>query len=593
MPRRTVLSLVVLATVIGAGVGGLSVALWPATQPVPPPGRAASLYVPATHELLDIAVSADASLVAYTAIVDGRSRLYVRPLDRFDATAIPGTEGATQPFFSPDGSAVGFFADGLLKTIRLDADGETPTAVCPVPGSPAGGAWRNDGVIVFAGPGATGLRQVPSVGGVPLPLTVVDKDGGEAAHGWPSVIDRRFIVYTVGRYGRDPQLTLLDLDTEESRPLLPADGRGFVVEPSTLVYARRGELFAAPLELIDPTGAPSPWPILNGVASSGIGYQRLGKSRFAASRDGTMVFVPPPATGAGNQLVWVDRDGRADTLDGVIAEHGTPRLSPDGRRVAFGATTAIFQRDLWLYDFVTGRRQQITEDAGDNHSPLWSANSMTLTFASSRAGLQRLFQISLPSLAASGPLVDGDQRTPGSWSRDERRLAFHEVHPARGRDVWMWTDGTDAEPWLATDANERAPRFSPNGRWIAYVSDEEGEGDQVYLRGADNRSRGEGPAVRVSPIGGTEPVWGKNSSHLFFRRGRGLYESMITGNEPNIGEPVHLFDGPFLSDVLDNLPAYDVATDDESFLMLQLPNPVRVIHLVTGWQSKVFPPPVE
>ncbi len=583
MPRRTVLALVVLAAVVGAAVGGLVVALWPAAPPAPPPGRAMSLHVPSTHDLLDIAVSADASLVAYTAIVDGRTDLYVRPLDRFDAAAIPGTEGATQPFFSPDGSAVGFFADGFLKTITLDTDSGTAATVCPVSGRPAGGAWREDGVIVFAGPNGTGLRQVSAVGGAPTPLTMVDEDGGETAHGWPSVIDRRFLLYTAGRYGHDPRLMLLDLDTGESRPLLPADGGGFVVAASYLVYARRGELFAAPLELIDPTGAPSPRPVLNGVASSGIGYGRLGKARFAASRDGTMVFVPPPATGAGNQLVWVDRDGRADALDGVVVAHGTPRLSPDGRRVVFGATTAIFRRDLWLYDFVTGRRQQITEDAGDNHSPLWSASGTTLTFASSRGGLQRLFQISLPSLAASGPLVDGDQRTPGSWSHDERRLAFHEVHPARGRDVWMWTDGTGAEPWLATDANERAPRFSPDGRWIAYVSDEEGEGDQVYLRRVDDRDRAEGLAIRVSPIGGTEPVWGKSGSHLFFRRGRGVYESTITGDEPDIGDPVHLFDGPFLSDVLDNLPAYDVAENDERFLMLMAPHPARVIHVVSGW----------
>jgi len=581
-----------LTFVLGLIVGGLAIAVWPALPLSTPTGHALSLRVPENRHLLDIAISPDHSLLAYTAITDGRTRLFLRPLNRFEATEVTGSIGAAQPFFSPDGTSIGFFSNGFLKTTSLYSDGATPITICAVPGTPAGAAWRADGLIVFAGPGATGLREVAATGGTPVMLTTIDQDAGETSHGWPSIINDRFLLFTVGKHGYDPRLTLLDLETKDTRPLLLADGGGFVVTPSTLVFARRGELFAAPLELENSEGTPRPKPVLNGVASSAIGYQGLGRARFAAAQNGTMVFVPPPANGAGNQLVWVDRDGQATLVDDVIDEHGTPRLSPDGQKVAFSAMSALFRRDLWVYDLSSRRRQQITRDAGDNHSPLWSINESTLTFASSRNGLQRLFQIALPDMDTNGPLFGGDLRVPGSWSQDGNSLAFHEVHPSRGRDILTWSMERGTEAWRATDYNERAPRFSPDGRWIAYVSDEEGEGNQVYLRSSVSDPL-QDRATRVSPIGGTEPVWGKDGNSLFFRRGREFYETTITGENPNVSQPQHLFDGVYVNDVLDNLAAYDVTANNDRFLMLRQPHPVGIIHLLNNWQSWVFPPPDE
>ena len=587
--RCTTLLRLLVTVAVGAAIGGISVALWPANLELAPPTRAVSLQLPSDHELLDLAIAPDASQIVYTAIANGRTDLYTRPLERFESRIVPGTKGATQPFFSPDGLAVGFFANGFLKTVTLAGDTE-PVVVCAVPGSSAGGTWLEKGVVIFSGPGATGLREVPVTGGTPISLTSIDNNAGETAHGWPSVIDQRFLLFTVGRHSHDPRLTLLDLKTGDMRPLLAADGGGFVITSSHLVYARRGEFFSAAIQLIDPKGAPSPKPVINGVASSALGYERLGRALFAASRNGTLIFAPPASTGAGNQLVWVDRKGKAEAIDDVIAQHGTPRLSPDGQRIAFGMVTDFLRRDLWLYELETGRRQQITETAGDNHSPLWSSRGNTVTFASSRTGLQRIFEMSLPSLDTKGPLFDGDQRTPGSWLPNGI-LMFHEIHPSRGRDIWMWSESAaEPTPWLATGSNERAPRVSLDGKWIAYVSDEEGEGDQIYLRDANTNPQIDDRVFRVSRIGGTEAVWGKTGERLFFRRGRGFYEVEFSHIEPRIGKPVHLFDGPYLSDVLSNLPAYDVALDDNRFLMLKLANSTRVVHLLSGWQAKVFPP---
>ena len=287
MSRRTTLALVSLAAVIGA-IGGWAVArLLPNPPPPRPPTRALSFVVPAERDLLDIAVTADATRLAYTAVEDGRIHLFVRPFDRFEAIRVPDSAGATQPFFSPDGVSIGFFADGFLKTVPLDgaAAGAGATEVCPVPGTPAGAAWTDHDSIIFAGPGNTGLRQVRAAGGRPVALTTIDSDAGETAHGWPHVVDRRRIIYTVGRYGHDPRLTLLDLESGEQRPLLLADGGGYFVESGHLVYARRGEVFAAAVDFDGSVRAPSPRPVLNGAASSAAGYGRLGRSRLAAADD--------------------------------------------------------------------------------------------------------------------------------------------------------------------------------------------------------------------------------------------------------------------------------------------------------------------
>ena len=591
--RRTLLATAALAALIGAALG--AGAAWlllrePASEPAP--RRAVSIRIPAGRDLLDVAVSPAGRRIAYTAVEDGRARLYVRRLDRFDARVVPGTEGAAQPFFSPDGESVGFFAEGLLRTVSLADDAPPPATVRRLGGEPAGGAWTPGGTIVFGGPGTSGLLEVPARGGDTVALTAVDAEAEETAHGWPHAIGSRHVLYTVGRRDRDPRLALLDRETGASRALPLADGGGHFIEPSAVVFARRGEVFAAAIDLEDEgrRGARSPRPVLRGVAGRPVGDRRLGRARIAAARDGTLVFVPPPAAAGTSRLVRVDHDGRFEPLDDVGARHQAPRIAPDGRRVAFSATTAVLRRDLWLLDLDRGTRRQITRDAGDNHSPLWTRDGTALTFASSRTGLQHVFGLDPRSAEVAGPLFGGDLRAPGSWSPDGRRLAFHEVHADRARDIWIWPRGGEPEPWLATPANERAPAFSPDGRWLAYVSDaESGHGDQVYVRAADGA---DATPLRVSAAGGTEPVWSPADGTLFFRRGRGLYRVAIddAGGRPAAEGPEHLFDGVFLDDPLGNLPAYDASADGPSFVMLRPAGRSGTIHVLGGWQAAVLAP---
>lgn len=620
MARRTVVGLVATAGLAGALLGGFVALHRAGPPPEPPPRQALSIAIPPHHALLDIAISPDGRRIAYTAVVDGRSRLYLRGLDRFEAEEVPGAGDARQPFFAPDGAVVGFFANGWLRTVSFgggdgravardsraepDADAAAPgggpgasVAICRVTGEPAGGAWDTAGRIVFGGPGTSGLQQVAAAGGDPVALTAVDAVADETAHGWPHVIDERRLLFTVARRGRDPRLRILDRETGETRPLLLADGGGWFVAPSTVAFVRRGEIFAARIAVDageEAPGAPTPRPVLRGASASAAGHRGLGRSRFAAARDGTLIFVPPPAAGGGNRLVWVDETGRSEPLDGIAARHQTPRIAPDGRRAAVAVVTDFLRRDLWLIDLTSRERRQVTAESGDNHSPLWSPDGASLTFASSRTGLQRLFRLRARDGAVSGPLVGGDQRTPGSWSPDGRRLAFHELRPDRGRDIWTWRgeSGDAAAPWLATHANERAPAFSPDGRWIAYVSDADGpDGDQVYLRPAEaTGAAADAPAVRITPAGGTEPVWERSGSALLYRRGRSLHRVAIDDAGQPVGEPERLFDGAQIRDPLGNLPAYDRAPGGGRLLMLEPAARAEAVHLLRGWQAEVFPP---
>ena len=568
------------------------VATWLVTrqQPEdPPPMLALNVRLPDRHTLTDTAISPDGSQLVYTAIANGRTSLFLRSFSTFSVEPILGTEHATQPFFSPDGSRVGFFASGFLRWVALD--GSPPVSVTAIDGETAGAAWGTDNHIIFAPLGGRGLQRVsadPS-GNPPTPavtqVTELDNESGEISHGWPVLLpEHQSIIFTVGRSDRDPRLAWMNFDSSDRELLMPTDGAAVYVDSGHLVFARRGELFATPIDVMNQEVAGPTRLVTTGVQSTALGFDLLGWSSLAAARNGRLIYTAEqPGIPADNFLVWVDRNGIVSDIDGVAAPHHAPRVASDESAITMTVRTGTFARDLWVYDIADGRRRQVTQAAGDNHSPIWSNDNRWITFASNRNGPQGVFRVARGNYDTVEPLLSGDGRTPGSWSPDDTHLFFHERRQNRRRDIWVWNPQNDEERiLLGTTANERSPAISPNGMWLAYVSDTDA-GNQVYLRSVLGESN-----TRVSLAGGVEPVWSGTGTELFYRRGHDLFSVAV---DRDTGVPTlakHLFAGLFVNDPGGNVPSYDVSEDGSRFLMLRPISTVNRLSVVDHWQAVVF-----
>ena len=435
---------------------------------------------------------------------------------------------------------------------------ERPPTSCACTGEPAGGAWDAGGRIVFGGPGNAGLQQVAAAGGEPVALTVVDVDGEEnRARLAPR--DRRAAdpVHTPRGVGGTPRLSLLDRETGETRPLLLADGGGWFVEPSFVVFVRRGEIFAAPIALDAEETRGTPIPPAGAAGRRGQRRKPPRSGPVAACgrpRDGTLFFVPPPATG-GDNPPGVGRSKRsfraARRRCGTASERRGFLRTAGGWRSARSPLSCAATSGCSTSQAGGGRRQ-VTAEAGDNHSPVWSPDGATLTFASSRTGLQRLFRLGVRRPRRLRP--PGRRRPAHAGivvaGRAHARLPRAAPRPSpRHLDLARRRRAEEAMPWLATDANERAPAFSPDGRWIRVRVRRRRPRRRPGVHPPRGRARG-----RPRPYGSRRSegtgnrVWDKSGGALFYRRGRSLYRVAIDDAGRPGGDPEHLFDGAHVRD---------------------------------------------
>ena len=555
----------------------------------PPPMQALNVRLPDSHTLTEVTIAPDGSQLVYAAITNGHSSLFLRSFSTFSVEPIPGTEHATQPFFSPDGSRVGFFASGFLRWVALD--GGSPVSITAVDGETAGAAWGTDNHIIFAPLGGRGLQRVSAAptGNPPNPavtqVSELDKESGEVSHGWPVLLPgHQSIIFTVGRFDRDPRLAWMNFNSSDRELIMPTDGAAVYVDSGHLVFARRGELFATPIDVINQEVAGPTRLVATGVQSTAVGFDLLGWSNLSAARNGRLIYTAEHSSASDdNLLVWVDRNGTVSDIDGVAAAHHTPRVASDESAITMTVRSGTFTRDLWVYDIADDQRRQVTQAAGDNHSPIWSNDNQWITFASNRGGPQSVYRVARGNYSRVEPLLSGDGRTPGSWSPDDTHLFFHERGQDRRRDSWVWNPQSGEEQLLlGTTANERSPAISPNGTWLAYVSDAAG-GNQIYLRSVVGESN-----TRISLAGGVEPVWSGNSTELFYRRGHDLFSVEIDRDTGVPSRAQHQFAGLFVNDPGGNVPAYDVSEDGSRFLMLRTISIVNRLAVVDHWQSTVF-----
>jgi len=309
-------------------------------------------------------------------------------------------------------------------------------------------------------------------------------------------------------------------------------------------------------------------PVLEGVLRSASN----GATQYSFSTGGSLVYVSGSVQGTKNKLVWVNRSGAEQPLPAPERAYRNPRLSPDGRRIAVGIADQEIQ--IWLYDLSRDTLSRLTFEGNSNDYPSWTPNGKRIAFRSVKEGRGNLFwQLADGSGGQERLTTSRYLQSPYSWSPDGQLLAFMEINPTTGYDIWMLGMGNPspgpgqvrkAQPFLNSRFNETVPRFSPDGQWLAYVSDESGR-FEIYVQPYP----GPGGKWQISTEGGTEPAWNPNGRELFYRSGNKMMAVDIT-NQPAfaVGRPRLLFEGQYLTTVA-TFPNYDVSPDGQRFLMLK------------------------
>jgi serine/threonine-protein kinase len=551
--------------------------------PLPEPIRF-SISIPSDRALHSFTLSPDGNWLVYAAEAgtDRRRRLFLRSLNEGSSAGdreVIGTLGAHSPFLSPDGQWIAFFAGGSIWKSPTTAE-RNPQKICDTPSDTAGATWTDDGRIVFAPLGGHGLMVAPASGGTAVALTALNQRDGELEHGWPQALPSGGVVFTVTQRGRDPHLEMLSPTRERKRQTVPAIGQAQFVSAGHLVYSYLGNLYAVAVDADQSRTRGVPVVIAKGVQTTS-GFGNLGRAGFAVSRTGTLAWLRASTDDARNLLVRVDRNGIPFRLSAPAEMFQTPRVSPDGRRLAVVVRSGMMTRDIRVLDTRRPEEPLLTLRGGDNQSPAWMSDSRRLTFGSNRDGLQKIYVVSLDGPREPRPLFSADvsvARNPASWARTLPVLAFYEINAVRQRDVLLYRVGRSVTPVAATRANERSPTLSPDGNWIAYVSDASGR-DEVYVRRTDDM----GEARQVSRSGGVEPVWTREG--LFYRVGETLM--VVDLKAGAVSEPRSVFEGSFERDPGANLASYDVDPQGKFFIMLKSALAPRELRIVRNWGTEL------
>jgi Tol biopolymer transport system component len=468
-------------------------------------------------------LSPDASLLAFVAQkAAGESELiYIRRFDQLEATPLPATAGARNPFFSPDGQWIGFFAGGKLK--KVATSGGAAVTLCDV-SAERGGSWADDGTLFVALDSRAGLSRVPSSGGSPVALTTLDASAGEITHRWPQALPGGKAVLftanrTVGSGDFENATVVVQSLTDGRRKVVQRDAYfGRYVPSGHVVYVHEGTLFGIPfdLEQLEPTG--SPVPVLEGVSTA----PSNGSAHFAVSAAGTFAFVRGLIQRSIVPIQFVDRAGNSQLLRAAPAAYNNPQFSPDGTRLAVDIRTSG-QRDIWVYEWERDRMLRLTFDLTAT-GPVWTPDGRRIAFASARADKSTpnlYWQMANGTGEAQRLTESQNNQYPMSWHPSGKLLAYEEDSAKTQRDIMILPlDGDESSGWkpgkptvfLGTPSVERQAAFSPDGRWLAYVSLESGQ-PEVYVRPFP----GPGGKWQISSGIGAQPVWSENGKELFYR----------------------------------------------------------------------------
>jgi serine/threonine-protein kinase len=520
------------------------------------------------------AFSPDGRRLAIPVTVAGQSTIVLRELRRTDVVPVRGTEDGTLPFFSPDGAWIGFTAEGKLKKVRVE--GGAPIVIAEA--SWGGGSWAPDGTIVYTQSYKSGLWRVSAGGGTAERLTTPDTAAGELAHWWPQILpDRRHVVFTnFSTPIERAKIELLDLRTGERKVLVRGGVMGRYLTTGQLVYASGESMLAVPFDLRHLAVTGPAIPVLGDVA----GLPSNGMAAFSVSDRGDLAYVPASTMNGETRPVWVSRNGTEQPLLTRPGRYSEPALSPDGRRVALTITGTGGNRDIWVYEPARDLLTRITSGDAAEFGAFWTADGRRLIYSSE----QPVFDLYSRAADAGSPetpvLVGGSDKYAGSVSSDGKLLLFSQTAPAAS-EIWVLPlDGKGkARPLLQSRFSARRPAFSPDGRWLAYDSDESGR-REVYLQSFPDLGR---LRRQISTSGGAEPRWTRGGRELVYRSGDSVFAVGVVPATGETGRPGFLFAGSYPAELFTG--NYDVEPDGRRFLMIKVPpeSAPRRIDLVLNW----------
>jgi eukaryotic-like serine/threonine-protein kinase len=479
-------------------------------------------------------ISPDGHTLAFNATdSSGKSRIWLRPLNALVAQPLAGTEGTTRPFWSPDSRFLAFFAEGKLE--KIDVSGGPPQKICDAPGG-SDGSWSPEGVILYDGTGTDPIYRVPAAGGTPVPAVKIEASRKETQVGWPEFLPdgRHFLYMATGEKADDNLYRVGALDSTESKVLAPAQTLVTYAPPGYLLFVRDKTLVAQPFDAkaLKTTGEPIP-------LAEHIGTDSVGLARFSVSRGGTLVY----RTGeTGDRFLWVDRSGKEGDAVGDRGDNHNPALSPGGDRLAYDlGDPRSGKSDIWVRDLKRGVSSRFTFGKDGAFCPLWSPDTRHVVYTV----VNDLYEKTAEGLGDETPLVKSDEtKIATDWSRDGRYIAFFSRGKETGWDIWVLPTFGDRKPvpFLKTRFAELMPVFSPDGRFLAYQSNESGR-NEVYVQSFP----GPGGKWQISTAGGVEPHWRADGRELYYRSPdqKVMAVEVQTGSVLTAGTAQPLFQGRF------------------------------------------------
>jgi serine/threonine-protein kinase len=581
--RRSVL-FSLIGVLISAAVTG--VAVW-RLKPVPaaPVGRF-SIVLPHGQRLAGLDMTAmtfspDGKRLAYVATSGGPRQLYVRETDSLDARPLTGTENAVSPFFSPDGEWIGFFTGDSLKKIAMS--GGPPVRLARVEFFGRGGTWGTDGNIAFATGTDSGLSLVSDSGGGSQTLTTLDRQKAEASHRFPHYLPGGSLLFTVGTGGSwdDARIEVLKPGTGEKKVVIEGGSDGRYLPSGHLVFLRGGNLMAVPFDLrrLEVTGSPK--ALVEGILPS---TNNTGAAQAAFADAGSVAYVSGGGKVSDRTLVWVDRNGMEQPLRLPARAYRHPRLSPDENRLLVDIDEGN-KSDLWVCDLLRGTLIRLSFDDVSGY-PEWTPDGKNLAYQARPTGVWNIFWKATDGTGKEERLTTSPNlQWADSWSPDGNTLAFTEVDPVTHWDIWTLSiKDRRKSQFLRTPFNETYLVFSPDGRWVAYQSDESGR-DEIYVQPFP----GPGTKELISIDGGTDPLWSRDGRQLLYRNGDKMVSVAITVVPTfHPSKPEVVFESPYWA--YEGYSSYTVTADGRRFVMIKENEQVakaNVINVVLNWTSEL------